>query len=326
MKPNPPQANSENLNMKPSAKFTAFSQVGNTPIVKLGQLSPASGGNIWLKIESGNPTGSYKDRMAIALIGNALIRGDLRPEQTVVEYTGGSTGSALAFACAAYGINFTAIFSDAFSLIKQKTMEAFGAQVLVEPSHGKGITPELIHRMKQRAYAYVEEVGGYYADQFGSPDIVPSYEPLGMEICHDMDDDIDVFCTSIGTGGAIMGVLSGMKKSGQSPKVIGLEPLQSPILTTGTGGSHRIEGIGVGFYPPFLNMDQVDHVRTVDQDEAFAMCRLLASKHGIFCGPSTGLNVAGAIALAKDMIPGQNIVTLGVDSGLKYLSGSAYSR
>ena len=298
--------------------------IGNTPIIKLHNVVPDGVAEVWLKFEAGNPTGSYKDRMAMSVLNNAMKRRDVSPGDTIVEYTGGSTGSSLAFVSAALGLKFVAVFSDAFSQSKQRTMEAFGAEVIVEESYGKGITPELIERMKNRALSLCDTSNAYYADQFGSPDVTLGYEPMGQEIANSLDRNIDIFCASVGTGGAIMGAWQGLVTSNTKVSLVAFEPLQSPFLTTGKGGAHKVEGIGVGFYPPFLDRAALSDIRTIDQDHGFSMCRRLAKEEGIFCGASTGLNVVGAIELAKEMKPEQRVVTLACDSGLKYLGGHIY--
>ena len=179
--------------------------IGQTPIIRLRHVVPSNSAEIWVKFEAKNPTGSYKDRMAVSIVRNAMDRGDVSVGDAVVEYTGGSTGSSLAFACAALGLKFTAVFSDAFSLSKQQTMEAFGATVIVEESHGQGITPDLIGRMKQKAMMLCDETGAFYADQFGSADVPLGFEPMGQEIAEELGDGIDIFCASVGTAGALMG-------------------------------------------------------------------------------------------------------------------------
>ena len=302
----------------------ALSAVGNTPLIRLQGFEPDQGAQIWLKLESGNPTGSYKDRMAVAVLGRALQRGDIRRGDRVVEYTGGSTGTALAFVCAVLGLRFTAVFSDAFSESKRLAMEAFGAEVLVEPSDDGRITPDLIARMKARAFALAKEPGSFYADQFGSPDVRAGYKTMGHEIADTLGCDIDVLVAAVGTGAALMGAADGLNEAGAHPAVIALEPLQSPFLTTGKGGPHRIEGIGVGFEPPFLDRQKLQGIRAIDEERAFAMCRRLARDLGVFCGGSTGLNVAAAIDLAGELGPGKRVVTLGCDSGTKYLGGPIY--
>jgi cysteine synthase len=298
--------------------------IGNTPLVKLGKLVPADAAEVWVKLEGGNPTGSYKDRMAISVLKGALARGDVTPGDTVVEFTGGSTGTALAFVCAVLGLKFTAVFSDAFSFSKQQAMAAFGATVLVEKSIDGTITHELAERMRQRAHEIADRPGHYYADQFGSPDVRSGYVPMGQEIAASLGDGIDVFCAGVGTGAAMMGTLDGLRQQGHDPAVVALEPEQSPLLTTGKSGAHKVEGIAVFPAPPFLDRSVLKEVRTVDQDRAFEMCRRLAREEGIFGGGSTGLNVCAAIDLAVELGRGKRVVTLGCDSGAKYLGGHIY--
>ena len=302
----------------------ALALIGNTPIIRLQKIVPDDAAEVWLKFEAGNPTGSYKDRMALSFLINARDRGELSLGDTVVEYTGGSTGSSLAFVSAALGLKFVAVFSDAFSKSKQQTMEAFGADVIVEKSHGEGITPALIQRMKDRAFNLSQNPGSYYADQFGSPDVALGYLPMGREIAEALDGNIDMLCSAVGTGGALMGTWQGLVDSGAKADVIAFEPAQSPFLTTGKGGAHQVEGVGVGFEPPFLDRSVLSDIRAIDQSLGFAMCRRLAEEEGIFCGASTGLNVVGAIELAKEMKPEHKIVTLACDSGLKYLGSHIY--
>jgi cysteine synthase A len=262
--------------------------------------------------------------MAVSVLRLAIERGDLRPGGRVVEYTGGSTGTALAFVCAVLGLKFTAVFSNAFSESKKLAMEAFGSEVLVERSEDGSITPDLIARMKARARALAAEPGSYYADQFGSPDVRRGYEAMGIEIARDLDGEVDALVAAVGTGAALMGTADGLRSAGVEAAVIALEPLQSPFLTTGKGGPHRVEGIGVGFEPPFLDRSRLLDIRAVDQDRAFAMCRRLAREAGVFAGGSTGLNVVAAIELAAEIGPGKRVVTLGCDSGTKYLGGHIY--
>ena len=298
--------------------------IGNTPLVRLKRVVPEGAAEVWVKLEGGNPTGSYKDRMAISVVSAALERGDVLPGETVVEFTGGSTGTALAFVCGVLGLRFTAIFSDAFANSKQQAMEAFGATVLVEKSVDGAITHELAERMKSRAYAIAEQPGHHYADQFGSPDVRKGYQPMGREIAKTLDGHIDVFCAAVGTGGALMGSLDGMQELGAEPKVVALEPSQSPLLTTGQSGAHNVEGIAVFPDPPFLDRSHMSEVRTVDQERAFEMCRKLAREEGVFGGGSTGLNVCGAIELAMELGPAKRVVTFGCDNGVKYLGGPIY--
>ena len=292
--------------------------IGGTPLVQLKNLPSASSGQVWVKVESGNPTGSYKDRMAYGVVKNAFARGGLKSGDRMVEYTGGSTGTALAHVAARCGIKFIAVSSDAFAQSKLDAMSAYGAEVIVVPSEERKITPELIAAMKQRAYEIAEEPNTFYVDQFGSPDVIEGYIPVGQEIANQIGSDIDVFCAAVGTGGAFTGTTKGLNQAGQTPDLVALEPLQSPFLTTGQGGAHRIEGIGLGFTPPFLNLDRCDEIRAINENEAFQTCKKLAVEEGIFCGPSTGLNVTAALEIAAERGPDSVVVTLGCDHGSKY--------
>lgn len=299
--------------------------VGRTPLVRLRSVVPEQAAAVWLKLESGNPTGSYKDRMAVSVVGRALERGDVRPGDRVVEYTGGSTGTALAFVCARVGLRFTAVSSDAFSPVKLRSMRAYGADVVVVPSEGGTITPALIARMREQALALAAEPGSFYADQFGSSDVPAGYLAMGTEVAEQLGRRVDVLCAGVGTGGALMGTADGLDRAGVLGDVIALEPAQSPLLTTGVGGPHRVEGIGVGFAPPFLDRDRCAEIRTVDEHDAMVMARRLAAEEGLLCGTSTGLNVHAAVELARELGPGHDVVTLGCDSGAKYLDGVPFA-
>jgi len=204
-------------------------------------------------------------------------------------------------------------------------MEAFGAKVIVEKSENGTITPDLIKRMRDKAYELAKTPGTYYVDQFGSPDVRVGYKPMGIEIAKEIDGPIDVFCAAVGTGGALMGTYDGLIDSNLYPDLIALEPLQSPLLTTGKGGPHKVEGIGVGFEPPFLDKNKLREIRAIDQEDAFEMCRLLAQKEGILGGGSTGLNVAAAIKIAEEIGPGKRVITLNCDNGVKYLGSHIYA-
>lgn len=302
----------------------ALGAIGETSLVRLQALVPEGAAEVWVKLEGTNPTGSYKDRMAISLIAGALERGDVVAGDTIVEYTGGSTGTSLAFVAGVLGLSFTAVFSDAFSMSKKQAMEAFGARVEVVHSEDGLISTTLAEEMKRRAHDIATQPGHYYADQFGSPDVVAGYTPMGTEIAHALDGEVDVFCTAVGTGGALMGALAGMRDAGADPQVIALEPSQAPLLSAGRTGAHAVEGIAVFPDPPFLDRSQLADVRTIDQERAFETCRALARAEGIFGGGSTGLNVAAAIDIATELGAGHRVVTISCDSGLKYLGGHIY--
>ena len=281
-------------------------------------------GEVWVKLESVNPTGSYKDRMALAMIEGAERAGRLAPGQTVVEYTGGSTGSSLAYVCALKGYPLRIVSSDAFAAEKLRTMVAFGADVEIVPSP-QGITPELIPRMIERSREIVEETGGYATDQFRNEDMVEGYGAMADELAEQLEGRIDAFCAYVGTAGCFTGV--GRRLSRHVPGVqrVAVEPAESPVLSGGTAGTHRIEGGGSGFWPPLLREDDFDEVRAVATEDAFAMARRAAREAGLWSGPSTGANLTIALELARELGSGKRVVTPLVDSGLKYLSGDLYS-
>ena len=304
---------------------TILGTIGHTPLVKLSRIVPAGCAQIYVKLEYFNPTGSYKDRMALSIIEEAEKRGDIRPGMHIVEYTGGSTGSSLAFVCSVKGYHFTAISSDAFAKEKLQTMRLFGAELEIIPSEGGKITPDLIPKMVQRATQLAEEEGVYLTKQFENQDAIKGYRQLGKEIVAQIDKPIDVFCAGVGTAGMITGVTEELKKANQATKIVLLEPASAPLLSEGKKGSHHVEGIGVGVVPPLLKKENYDQVRVVEERKAREMARLLAAKEGIFAGTSSGLNVYAALEIGKGLGPNHSVVTAACDSGMKYLAGDLYS-
>ena len=296
--------------------------IGGTPVVRLDVGDEQA--DVWVKVEGGNPTGSYKDRMALSMVEEAEKRGDLRPGMTVVEYTGGSTGSSLAFVCAAKGYRLRVVSSDAFSAEKLNTMRALGAELTVVPSDGS-ITRELIETVIATAAEYAAEPDTYFTDQFSNRDQISGYRVIGRELLAQLPDGIDVFCGAVGTAGMLMGVASELRDVGAPTRIVALEPAESAVLTTGVSGSHHVEGIGPGFRPPLLDDDLVDEVRAVPQEAARQTARELASGAGIFAGWSSGLNVTAALDIASELGPGHTVATIACDSGLKYLSGPLYA-
>ncbi|KRT62943.1 MAG: cysteine synthase, cysteine synthase A [Chloroflexi bacterium CSP1-4] len=297
--------------------------IGHTPAVRLRNLVRPDMAEVVVKLEANNPTGSYKDRMALAMIEGAERSGRLRPGQTVVEYTGGSTGSSLAFVCAIKGYPLRIVSSDAFAEEKALTMRAFGAQVELLDSP-EGITPGLIPRMMARAREIVAEAGGYATDQFNNRDMIEGYLGLGRELADQVEGRLDAFCTYIGTAGCFIGTSRGLRERIPDVRRVGIEPAESPVLSGGVPGTHRIEGGGGGFRPPLLEETALDEVQTVSSDEAIAMARRAAREDGIWGGPSTGANLVVALRLAERLGPGRRVATLQVDSGLKYLGGATY--
>lgn len=295
--------------------------VGNTPVVRLGRVVPEGAADVFVKLEWFNPTGSYKDRMALAMIEEAERRGALRAGMTVVEYTAGSTGSSLAYVCAAKGYRLKIVSSDAFAPEKLATMAALGAELTIVPSDGGNVTPDLVARMIARARQYADEPGTYWTDQLNNPDSLIGYAAVGRELLEQLARPIEVFCAGVGTAGLAMGVSQVLDASS---RIVIFEPASTPVISGGRPGDHHVEGIGIGFVPPLLDGDRYDEVRTVDESAGRAMARQLAAEEGLFAGTSTGLNVVGAVELAQELGAGGTVVTVACDTGLKYLAGDLY--
>ena len=303
---------------------TALDAIGKTPIVQLQKIVPEGSADILVKLEYFNPTGSYKDRMALSMIEEAEKRGDLQPGMTVVEYTGGSTGSSLAFVCAIKGYRFKAVSSDAFAREKLQTMKAFCAELFIVPSEGGKTTPDLIPRMMARARSLAESEDCYFTNQIHNPDIIVGHRNIGKELLQQVDRYIDAFCGGVGTAGMLMGVSEELRHAYPEVRIVALEPATTAILSGGNAGTHDVEGIGIGYAPPLLDGELYDEARGIDENEAKRMVRLLANKEGIFAGTSSGLNVVGALQLAEELGEGKTVVTVAVDTGLKYLTGDLY--
>ena len=313
-------------NVISSIRPSMLQAIGNTPLVQLKKLPDANSADILVKLEYYNPTGSYKDRMALAMIEEAERRGDLQPGMSVVEYTGGSTGSSLAFVCAVKGYKLEIVTSDAFAREKLQTMVAFGAHLTLVPSANGQVTPDLTPRMIEAAREMANKPGVYFTNQLYNPDVVKGYEPLGQELLAQAKGPIHAFCGGVGTAGMLMGVAHVLRQAASPTKIVALEPAATAIISNGeTGGAHDIEGIGIGFIPPLLDKNYYDEARGIDEEAAHEMARRLAREEGIFAGTSTGLNVAAALQLAQELGPGHTVVTVAVDTGLKYLAGNLFT-
>lgn len=297
--------------------------IGRTPVVRLSRLVEPGMAEVWVKLESYNPTGSYKDRMALAMIEGAERSGKLRPGQTVVEYTGGSTGSSLALVCSIKGYPLRIVSATCFADEKIRTMRAFGADVELIDSP-EGITPTTIPRMMARAREIVEETGGYATDQFRNADMIDGYLALGRELAEQLDDRLDAICIYVGTAGCYLGTTRGLRERIPGMHRVAVEPGESAVLGGGTPGTHRIEGGGIGFLPPQLSADEIDEIIAVPSDDAMAIARRAAREDGVWSGPSTGASVTAALGLARRLGPGARVAAIQVDSGLKYLSGEVY--
>lgn len=308
----------------PDVRASVLEAIGNTPVVRLRKVVPEVSADVLVKLEYVNPTGSYKDRMALAMIEAAERRGDLRPGMTVLEYTGGSTGTSLAFVCAVKGYPLQIISSDAFAQEKLATMRAFGADLEIIPSEGGRTTPDLIPRMMARA-AELAASGDYYrTDQFNNRDSLEGYATIGDELLS-QTSQIDAFCGGVGTAGMLMGVGGRLRAANPAIRIVVLEPATSTVLADGQAGTHGVEGIAPGFVPPMFDREIAPEARAVDENAARVMARRLARDEGIFAGTSSGLNIAGALDLARELGPGKTVVTVAVDTGLKYLAGNLFA-
>lgn len=298
--------------------------IGNTPLVRLRKILTPGMAEVFVKLEYYNPTASYKDRMALAMIEGAEARGELRPGMRVVEWTGGSTGSSLAMVCAIKGYRFAPVSSDGFSDEKLRTMRLFGGDLEILPAPGGKLPPELYQQMKRRAEELAREPGTFYTDQFHNEDAIRAYMGIGRELVEQAGTGLTTFCGGVGTAGMLVGVSRALKAAGSKARIVALEPTTSPALSTGRGGPHRVEGMAAGFWPPHLKKEDFDEVRTVEESEAREMARRLAKEEGIFAGTSSGLNVVAALKLAQELGRGNTVATVAVDSGFKYLAGDLY--
>jgi cysteine synthase A len=300
--------------------------IGATPVVRLKNIVEPGSADVLVKLEYYNPTGSYKDRMALAMIEGAEARGVLRPGMRVVEFTGGSTGSSLALVCAVKGYRFAPVSSDAFAKEKLDTMRAFGADLHVVASEGGTITPKLFDWMRDEVKRLLAEGNTFWTDQFHNTDAIDGYMGIGRELVEQTGGALDAFCGAVGTAGMLAGVSRALKAGGCAARIIALEPASAPMLTKGHGGTHRVEGIAPGFVPPHLTAGVYDEARAVDEAEARVMARRLATEEGVFAGTSTALNVVAALQIARELGPGKVVATVAVDSGLKYLNGDLFSQ
>lgn len=300
--------------------------IGNTPVVKLNNLVPPGHADVYVKLEYFNPTGSYKDRMAKTMIEEAEKRGALKAGMTVVEASGGSTGSSLAFVCAVKGYKFRVISSNAFASEKLKAMAAFGAELELVHSESGKIGADLIPNMISRSVEYGKQADVYLTDQFSNRDALIGYEVIGQEIVQQIPQGVDAFCGAAGVAGMVMGVANVLKQVNAETKVYVLEPANSPVISKGYAGEHHVEGIGIGFLPPFLDSQLYDEAWGVCEHAGRKMCSELAAKEGILAGTSTGLNVVAAIELAKQLGPGKSVVTVACDTGLKYMAGGLFDQ
>jgi len=300
--------------------------IGNTSLVKLRNVVPKGCGEVYVKLEWENPTGSMKDRTALAMIEKAEKNGRLKPGDTIVEYTGGSTGISLALICVAKGYRIQIITSDAFSVDKRNQMEAFGAELTLVPSEGGLTTKKLILDMIEAAKEVSKNPKTYWTNQLYNTDSISGYYTLGEEILNQTNREVDAFVHSVGTAASLRGTAEVLKRYNSKIKTIAVEPGESSVLLGGQPGPHKIEGVGIGYTPPLWEPSLIDEIIAVKTNDAKEMTRRLACEEGLFAGTSSGANVIAAIKVAEQLGPDAKVVTLMVDSGLKYLSTDVYKK
>jgi len=300
--------------------------IGNTSLVQLRCVVPPDCARVFVKLEWENPTGSMKDRMAQAMISRAEEDGRLRPGDTVVEYTGGSTGASLALICAAKGYRLHIVTSDAFSREKLDHMSALGAGLTLVPSEGGLTTKKLILDMIEAARELSRKPHVYWTDQLNNSDSIAGYYPLAEEIWNQTNGKVNAFVHCVGTAASSRGVAIVLKRYNSKLKMIAVEPGESAVLSGSQPGPHKIEGVGIGYIPPLWEPSLVDEIIPVRTADAKDMARRLAREEALFAGTSSGANVVAAIRVAEKLGPDATVVTLMVDSGLKYLSTDVYRK
>lgn len=308
------------------ASASVLEAIGNTALVALRRVVPENCARVLVKVEGQNPTGSMKDRMAQAMIAGAEADGRLRPGDTIVEYTGGSTGASLALVAAAKGYKLRIVSSRAFAEEKLTQMAAFGAELTLIESENGLITKQLITDMIAAAKQIAAEPRTYWTDQLNNRDSIAGYHRMGEEIWRQSGGAVDAFVQAVGTTASLRGVRGVLKRHNPDIRIVAVEPAESAVLFGGAPGAHRIEGIGIGYAPPMWDPQLVDEIIPIPTADAEAMARRLAQEEGLFAGTSSGANVLAAIRVAERLGPRKTVATILVDSGLKYLSTPVFRR
>jgi cysteine synthase len=293
--------------------------IGGTSLLALRNIVPGSGARILLKLEDENPTGSMKDRMALAMIEAAEADGRLEPGGSVVEYTGGSTGVSLSLVCAVKRHPLHVVTSDAFAREKLDHMRILGAKLHIVPSESGRMTEKLTRDMIEAARVIAEEAGSFWTDQMKNRDQLSAYHAMADEIWSQTGGDIDCFVQSVGTAASVRGIGEALRGRGERIRVVAVEPSESPVLSGGKPGAHKIDGVGAGFVVPLWQEGVADQIERVSTEEALAMALRLAREEGLFAGTSTGANVTAALRLAEQLGPDATVVTVMCDTGMKYL-------
>ena len=293
--------------------------IGNTSLLALRNLVPKNGSRILLKLESENPTGSMKDRMALAMIEAAEADGRLPAHGSVVEYTGGSTGVSLSLVCAVKGHPLHVVTSDAFAREKLDHMRILGARLQIVPSESGRMTEKLTRDMIEAARVVAGNTGAFWTDQMNNRDQLAAYHKMAEEIWTQTNGQINGFVQSVGTAASLRGIGEALRRHDGRIRIVAVEPSESPVLSGVRAGAHKIDGIGAGFVVPLWQKDLADQIELVSTREALAMALRLAREEGLFAGTSTGGNVIAALRLAEQLGPEAIIVTIMCDTGMKYL-------
>ena len=293
--------------------------IGDTSLIALRNVVPPNGSRILLKLENENPTGSMKDRMALAMIEAAEADGRLAPGGSVVEYTGGSTGVSLSLVCAVKGYPLYIVTSDAFSREKLDHMQILGANLHIVRSEGGGMTAKLTRDMIEAARLIAQKTSSFWTDQLNNKDQLQAYHAMADEIWAQTGGTIDGFVQSVGTAASLRGLAEGLRRHRAQIRIVAVEPAESPVLSGGQPGAHKIDGIGAGFVVPLWHDGIAGQIERVSTAEATAMALRLAREEGLFAGTSTGANVIAALRLAEQLPPEATIVTVMCDTGMKYL-------
>jgi cysteine synthase A len=299
--------------------------IGNTRLVALRRIGPPGGARILVKLESENPTGSMKDRMALAMIEAAEADGRLERGGCVVEYTTGSAGTSLALVCAVKGYPLHIVSSDAFAQEKLDHMRILGARLHIVPSEGGRMTERLTRDMIEAARVIAKDTGGFWTDQLNNRDQVAGFHRMGEEIWTQTGGRVDAFVQAVGSAGCLTGNAEALRGHAPAVRIVAVEPAESPVLSGGRPGAHKIEGMGAGFVVPLWREGLADRIERVSTEDAVAMALRLAREEGLFPGASTGANVVAAVRLAGELGPDATIVTVMCDTGMKYLKKYAAS-
>jgi cysteine synthase A len=305
--------------MPQSKSDTPLGQIGNTPLVRVNKGASLDEAVIWGKMEGSNPGGSVKDRIALAMIEDAEQSGALKPGMTIIEPTSGNTGIGLALVAAVKGYSLILTMPDTMSLERRRLFNVYGAELVLTPGN-LGMRGAI-----EKAELLAEKKGAFLPQQFKNPANPRVHEQTtGPEIVAALDGKIDAFVAGVGTGGTITGVGHVLRKLNPAVKIFAVEPSDSPVLSGGDAGPHKIQGIGAGFIPDILDTSIYDQVITVSNEDAIATTRQLAREQGIFAGISAGANVFAARAVARQLGAGKTVVTVLCDTGERYLSTGIY--